>query len=467
MYEVDNGMAISNTLDEIVGHYAISAPRDDSGGNAFVHAEHLERQSYVDARREDAEVLRPPPLFSPRPTLGSPALESPNLLPPTPAYRSAVFREELEETDMPIPTPPTRILDCRAENVIQTPETVYSAGIRSVSSPHSPFAWSPETPARKSTKPNLWQAADIDFSPAAKAKRVSKEPVDLHSNDDEEGNPIRRCKSNLRELNNSGTANVPSTPQQTSSLCSGLGLGVFDASESDASSIKEASENVTIRSTNAFKPTIVTSPSYRLFPTINEPASPTPNATWMSRGKAKEKVTQPEAGQNSSEPGRSIELYQYPANGITANPATGITVNPATGITVIPATGITVNPVLASTLSTQASSNSIAVTIPLTASNYGSGEHLWLERQNHRSQHVTHDPFWQQAVRTGKQTSWTLLCISAVPFWCFILLLFGAGAFDRSIVHQFGFHSRPTLWQKRIAIVVSVAEFSAWIGLAA
>ncbi|KAI4764432.1 hypothetical protein E4T52_03361 [Aureobasidium sp. EXF-3400] len=87
-----------STIEGLVEAYAASERSDDS--HAFIHAGELDRQSYVDARRELAAV--PAPLHSPGP--------APSLLPPPPAYHPAPPRGE-DESDEAVPTPPTRILD--------------------------------------------------------------------------------------------------------------------------------------------------------------------------------------------------------------------------------------------------------------------------------------------------------------------------------------------------------------------
>lgn len=82
----------------LVEAYAASERSDDS--HAFIHAGELDRQSYIDARRELAAV--PAPLLSHGPV--------PSLLPPPPAYHPGPSRGE-DESDEAVPTPPTRILD--------------------------------------------------------------------------------------------------------------------------------------------------------------------------------------------------------------------------------------------------------------------------------------------------------------------------------------------------------------------
>ncbi|CAD0115554.1 unnamed protein product [Aureobasidium uvarum] len=89
-----SGLTTLSTLEGLVEAYAAS---DRSRSPAFIHAGDLDRQSYIDARRE------PFPVSSPGP--------APSLLPPpTPAYRPVRYRGE-DESDEAVPTPPTRILD--------------------------------------------------------------------------------------------------------------------------------------------------------------------------------------------------------------------------------------------------------------------------------------------------------------------------------------------------------------------
>lgn len=87
-----------STIEGLVEAYAASEQSDDS--HAFIHAGELDRQSYVDARREPASL--PAPLLSPGP--------APSLLLPPPIYRPGSLRGE-DESDEAVPTPPTRILD--------------------------------------------------------------------------------------------------------------------------------------------------------------------------------------------------------------------------------------------------------------------------------------------------------------------------------------------------------------------
>lgn len=87
-----------STIEGLVEAYAASERSDDS--HAFIHAGELDRQSYVDARRELAPV--PAPLLSPGP--------APSLLLPLPVDRPGSLRGE-DESDEAAPTPPTRILD--------------------------------------------------------------------------------------------------------------------------------------------------------------------------------------------------------------------------------------------------------------------------------------------------------------------------------------------------------------------
>jgi hypothetical protein len=87
-----------STIEGLVEAYAASVRSDDS--HAFIHAGELDRQSYIDARRQLAAL--PAPLLSPGP--------APSLLPPAPVFRPAPYRGE-DESDEAVPTPPTRILD--------------------------------------------------------------------------------------------------------------------------------------------------------------------------------------------------------------------------------------------------------------------------------------------------------------------------------------------------------------------
>ena len=95
-----NGSTTLNALEDLVEAYAASEHSDDS--HAFIHAGDLNRQSYIDARLEDAAALAPASTPGP----------APSLLPPMPACRPAPFRGELlDESEVGVPTPPTRILD--------------------------------------------------------------------------------------------------------------------------------------------------------------------------------------------------------------------------------------------------------------------------------------------------------------------------------------------------------------------
>ncbi|KAH0284736.1 hypothetical protein KCU62_g8074, partial [Aureobasidium sp. EXF-3399] len=87
-----------STIEGLVEAYAASERSNDS--HAFIHAGELDRQSYVDARRE--LVPFPAPLVSPGP--------APSLLLPPPVYCPDSLRGE-DESDDVVPTPPTRILD--------------------------------------------------------------------------------------------------------------------------------------------------------------------------------------------------------------------------------------------------------------------------------------------------------------------------------------------------------------------
>ncbi|KAG9695358.1 hypothetical protein KCU95_g12827, partial [Aureobasidium melanogenum] len=94
-----SGSATLSTLAGLVEAYAASERSEVSP--AFIHAGDLDRQSFVDARRE--LVAGPPSLPAPGP---APSL----LLPPPPVYHPAPYRDE-DESDEVVPTPPTRILD--------------------------------------------------------------------------------------------------------------------------------------------------------------------------------------------------------------------------------------------------------------------------------------------------------------------------------------------------------------------
>lgn len=95
-----SGSTTLSTLESLVEAYAVSERSDVSP--AFIHAGDLDRQSYVDARRE--LVAGPPSLPAPGP---APSLLLP---PPPPAHLPPSYLGE-EESDEAVPTPPTRILD--------------------------------------------------------------------------------------------------------------------------------------------------------------------------------------------------------------------------------------------------------------------------------------------------------------------------------------------------------------------
>lgn len=95
-----SGSITLSTLESLVEAYAASERSDASP--AFIHAGDLDRQSYVDARRE--LVAGPPSLPAPGP---APSLLLP---PPPPAHLPPRYLGE-EESDEAVPTPPTQILD--------------------------------------------------------------------------------------------------------------------------------------------------------------------------------------------------------------------------------------------------------------------------------------------------------------------------------------------------------------------
>ncbi|KAH0337554.1 hypothetical protein KCU81_g8061, partial [Aureobasidium melanogenum] len=94
-----SGSTTLSTLEGLVEAYAASERSEVSP--AFIHAGDLDRQSFVDARRE---------LVAGRPSLPAPGPAPSLLLPPPPVYHPAPYRGE-DESDEVVPTPPTRILD--------------------------------------------------------------------------------------------------------------------------------------------------------------------------------------------------------------------------------------------------------------------------------------------------------------------------------------------------------------------
>jgi hypothetical protein len=125
-------------------------------------------------------------------------------------------------------------------------------------------------------------------------------------------------------------------------------------------------------------------------------------------------------------------------------------------------------------ISTEGSTPSLALTIPLDISAYDDDQDLILERQSKpsprlletaRTHSLANDTVWLQRDKEGKRKSWALFVISAIiPF---VLFLFAFGAFDKAMVQMAGTHARPTLYQKSLAKYLCVVEVVAWPSLVA
>lgn len=125
-------------------------------------------------------------------------------------------------------------------------------------------------------------------------------------------------------------------------------------------------------------------------------------------------------------------------------------------------------------ISTEGSTPSLALTIPLDISAYDADQDLILERQSKpsprlletaRTHSLANDTVWLQRDKEGKRKSWALFIISAIiPF---VLFLFAFGGFDKVMVQMAGTHARPTLYQKSLAKYLCVVEVVAWPSLVA
>ncbi|KAI4850832.1 hypothetical protein E4T44_02517 [Aureobasidium sp. EXF-8845] len=125
-------------------------------------------------------------------------------------------------------------------------------------------------------------------------------------------------------------------------------------------------------------------------------------------------------------------------------------------------------------ISTEGSTLSLALTVPLDISSYDDNQDLILERQSKpsprrletaRTHSLANDTAWLQRDKEGKRKSWALFVISAIiPFVLFILAF---GGFDKVMVQMAGTHARPTLDQKSLAKYLCVVEVVAWPSLVA
>ncbi|THW53168.1 hypothetical protein D6D22_00095 [Aureobasidium pullulans] len=448
-----NGSTTLNALEDLVEAYAASEHSDDS--HAFIHAGDLNRQSYIDARLEDAAALAPASTPGP----------APSLLPPMPACHPAPFRGELlDESEVGVPTPPTRILD--------------HAG----------------TGGLTRHKPDLWGAVDHEFSCRPSGKRNDDGSADVE----------------LQNLTHGRILDVPSFPYPVSNFLSSLNSGVFESEESDAGSTtaQRQSDDVvaTLGEVSTFKIRDVDPVNYSLFPRAEftphfdpqqlrsracsraaetpsrlsrpydshamepnqRPVAPLGHRSRHFNYKGPSVATLPKGKNILRSEERPVSVAENsPSKSDVSYPSDRILTPYKSYVQLASPSGQhdDITPALPASVHTEPSTASMATTVPIENSGYDNNQDLALKRQNKQSPRVLeasgshsliNDTVWLKRDIYGKRRSWALfvVCTICPP----ILLLYGFGGFDKYMVHIANTHAQPTRYQKKCAIYFSLAE---------